>query len=282
MIDPRLKKLCQSLVSYSMNVQEGERVLIENYDCPDVLSIQLVEEVYAAGGLPFCITRSQRVQRALLKNATQSQIEDMTRYDSLRMQEMDAYVAFRGVDNTAELSGIDGKKLSMYRSIYSKQVHHDLRVKKTKWVVLRYPNASMAQLAGISTEKFEEFYFDVCNLDYSKMDRAMDIMQERMKSVDRVRIKGPGTDLVFSIKGIPAKKCAGHMNIPDGEIYTAPVRNSANGCITYNTPSFSEGFKFDSIYFEFKDGRIVDAKANNTEKLNRILDADDGARYLGE
>jgi len=282
MIDSRLQKLCRTLVTYSLSVQPGERVLIENFDCPEELSEQLIKEVYAAGAVPFFISRSARTQRALLKNATKEQIEDMTRYDAAVMQDMAAYVAFRGALNTSELSDVDEDKLALYRSIYSRRVHHELRIRKTKWVVLRYPNGSMAQLAGMSTEQFEDFYFDVCNLDYSKMDKAMDMMQQRLKSVDKVRIVGPGTDLTFSVKGIPSKKCSGHMNIPDGEIYTAPVKTSANGYITYNTPSFLQGFKFENVYFEFKDGKIVDAKANNTEKLNKILDTDEGARYLGE
>lgn len=282
MIDSRLQKLCNTLVNYSMSVKKGERVLIENFDCPDEVAEQLIKEVYAVGGVPFCISRSARVQRALLKNATKQQIEDWTRYDAAMMQEMQAYVAFRGSLNTSESSDVDEHNLSLYRSIYSKRVHHELRVQKTKWVVLRFPNGSMAQLAGMSTEQFEDFYFDVCNLNYSKMDKAMDAMQQRLKSVDEVRITGPGTDIVFSVKGIPSKKCSGHMNIPDGEIYTAPVRDSANGHIAFNTPSFSQGFKFENISFEFKNGKIIDAKANNTERINKILDTDEGARYLGE
>jgi aminopeptidase len=282
MIDSRLKQLCQSLVNYSMTVKEGEKVLIENFDCPAVLSAQLIKEVVAAGGIPFCITRNQQVQRALLQHATKEQIEAMTRFDSVRMKEMDAYVAFRGVDNTSELTDVNEDVLTMYRSIYSKQVHHDLRVQKTKWVVLRYPNPSMAQLAGMSTEAFEDFYFNVCNLDYSKMDKAMDVMQARMAETDEVHITGPGTDITFSIKGIPAKKCAGHMNIPDGEIYTAPVKNSVNGVITYNTPSFSQGFKFENIRLEFKDGKIIQATANDTDRINKIFNTDEGARYVGE
>lgn len=282
MIDNRLVKLCKSLVSYSMNVQKGEKVLIENFDCPEVLSIELIKQVYAAGGVPYSIMKNARVQREILKNAAKSQIEDMTKYDSLRMQDMNAYVAFRGVNNTSELSDVNEDNLNLYRSIYSKQVHHDLRVKKTKWVVLRYPNESMAQLAGLSTEKFEDFYFNVCNLDYSKMDKAMDAMQQRLKSVDKVHILGEGTDITFSIKGIPSKKCSGHMNIPDGEIYTAPVRDSANGYITYNAPSFYQGFKYENVYLEFKDGKIIEAKANDTKRINKILDTDEGARFIGE
>jgi len=282
MIDQRLKKLCSTLVHYSMNVQKGERVLIENFDCPEQLSEQLIKEVYAVGGVPYCTMRSARVQRALLIGATRQQIEDMTRYDAAMMQDMQAYVAFRGALNTSEMSDVSDENLSLYRSIYSKRVHHELRVQKTKWVVLRYPNGSMAQLAGKSTEQFEDFYFDVCNLDYSRMDKAMDALQERLKAVDMVRITGPDTDISFSVKGIPSKKCSGHMNIPDGEIYTAPVRDSANGRITYNTPSFSQGFKYENVSLVFRDGKIIEATANNTKRLNKILDTDEGARYLGE
>ncbi len=282
MIDQRLKKLCRTLVTYSMNVQKGERVLIENFDCPEQLSEQLIKEVYAAGGVPFCTMHSARVQRALLMNATRQQIEDLTRYDAAMMQEMQAYVAFRGGFNTSEMSDISDENLFLYRSIYSKRVHHELRVQKTKWVVLRYPSGSMAQLAGKSTEQFEDFYFDVCNLDYSKMDKAMDTLKQRLQNTDQVRILSPGTDITFSVKGIPSKKCSGHMNIPDGEIYTAPLRDSANGRITYNAPSFSQGFKFENVSLLFENGRIVEATANNTERLNKILDTDEGARYLGE
>lgn len=282
MIDSRLIKLCKSLVSYSMSVKKGEKVLIENFDCPEELSTQLIKEVYAVGGIPYHISRSASIRRALLQNATKQQIEDMARYDSLRMQDMDAYVAFRGANNTSEMSDVDEDNMNLYQSIYSKQVHHDLRVAKTKWVVLRYPNGSMAQLAGVSTEQFEDFYFDVCNLDYSKMDKAMDAMQERLKSVDKVRIVATDTDITFSIKDMASEKCSGERNIPDGEIYTAPVRDSVNGVITYNTPSMMQGFKFENIRFEFKDGKIVKATANDNDRVNKILDTDEGARYIGE
>jgi len=282
MIDSRLIKLCKSLVSYSMSVQKGEKVLIENFDCPEELSTQLIKEVYAVGGIPYHISRSAGIKRALLKNASRQQIEDMARYDSLRMQDMDAYVAFRGSNNTSEMSDVDEDNMNLYQSIYSKQVHHDLRVAKTKWVVLRFPNGSMAQLAGVSTEQFEDFYFNVCNLDYSKMDKAMDVMQERLKTVDQVRIVATDTDITFSIKDMASEKCSGARNIPDGEIYTAPVKDSVNGIIAYNTPSMMQGFKFENIRLQFKDGKIIKATANDNDRVNKILDTDEGARYIGE
>ena len=282
MIDERLKKLCNSLVNYSMKIKKGEKVLIENFDCPAELSAQLIKEVYAAGGIPYSEIRQEKIQRELLMGATKEQIEDITRYDSMRMQDMDAYVAFRGKDNSSELADVPEDNMKLYSSVYSKKVHHDIRVGKTKWVVLRFPNGSMAQLAGCSTEQFEDFYFNVCNLDYSKMDKAMDVMKKLMEATDKVRIVAKDTDLTFSIKGMNAIKCSGHLNIPDGEIYTAPIKNSVNGYITYNTPSIYQSFKFENIRFEFKDGKIVKATSNNTERMNKILDTDEGARYIGE
>jgi aminopeptidase len=161
-------------------------------------------------------------------------------------------------------------------------VHHKIRVPKTRWVVLRYPNSAMAQLASTSLEAFEDFYFDVCNLDYSKMAKAMENLVNLMNATDKVRITAPGTDLTFSIKGIPAIPCAGEMNIPDGEVYSAPIKDSVNGVISYNAESNYRNFTFSNVRLEFKDGKIINATANNTEKINEIFDTDEGARYVGE
>ena len=140
----------------------------------------------------------------------------------------------------------------------------------------------MAQAANMSTEAFEDFYFNVCNLDYSKMSKAMDKLVDLMNKTDKVRLVSKDTDISFSIKDIPAIKCAGEMNIPDGEVYTAPVKDSVNGVITYNTPSLHSGFTYENIQLTFKDGKIIKATANNTEKINEVFDIDEGARFVGE
>ena len=196
------------------------------------------------------------------------------------MKEMDAYIGIRASDNIAELSDVPHQQMQLNTAMGSDVLNE--RVNNTKWVVLRYPNNSMAQLANTSLEDFEDFYFNVCNLDYQKMSQAMDALVELMNKTDKVRLVGQGTDLTFSIKGIPAIKCDGKMNIPDGEVYTAPVRDSVNGVITYNTPSVFQGFTYENICFTFQDGKIVEATANNTAKLNAVLDTDAGSRYLGE
>lgn len=282
MLDQRISKLAKGLVNYSVKLQKGEKCLIEATGIDNTLVKELVKEVYNAGGFPFVWLRDSSVLRSILSGASKESISIMADYDTYIMQDMDAYIGIRGGNNTFELSDVDGKINEMYQSLYSHKVHHEERVKKTKWVILRYPNDAMSQLAGMSTEAFEDFYFDVCTLDYAKMDKAMDSLCDLINKTDKVRIVAKDTDLSFSIKGLPAIKCSGSCNIPDGEVYTAPVKDSVNGYITYNAPSINGGIKFENVRLEFESGKIVNATANYTEKLNEFLNVDEGARYVGE
>ena len=235
MRDPRIVKLAQLLVHHSCQVQKGDQVLIEVFNAGHELARALVSEIYAAGGYPHVQLHDHTLTRALLLGTDEEHLKQWARFDLARMKEMDCYIGIRGSHNINETVDVPADKMRLQMELYNKPVHKEQRVNHTRWVVLRYPNASMAQLAQMSTEAFEDFYFDVCTLDYVKMDRAMDPLVERMERTDQVRIVGPGTDLTFSIKGLPAIKCAGRMNIPDGEVFTAPVRDSVNGVITFNT-----------------------------------------------
>jgi len=283
MRDARIEQLAKNLVQYSIDVQPNENVLIEMVGGEVELVKALVEEVSKRGGRPFVELSDRSVTRSLLKHATKEQIELWAELDLARMKHMQAYIGIRAGDNVNELSDVPEQQMKWFESIHRHHVHIEQRVNHTKWVVLRYPNASMAQLAGMSTEAFEDFYFNVCNLDYAKMERAMEALYQRMSKADQVRITAPGTDLSFSIKGIGAKKCSGHRNIPDGEVYSAPVRDSVEGTIHYNTPTVYSGTTFQNIKLTFQNGKIVQAEAGDqTDKLNQILDTDEGARYIGE
>ncbi|WP_248925247.1 aminopeptidase [Paenibacillus hamazuiensis] len=282
MRDPRLKVFARNLVRYSVNLQPGENVLIEMIGVPDhELTKCLIEEVYDAGGHPFIEIREPAVTRSLMLGGTQEMYARLRDIELNRMKQMHAYIAVRSGDNITELSDVPEDKMKLYTTQYMRPVL-DQRVNHTKWVIMRYPNPSMAQLANTSTEAFENFYFDVCNLDYSKMSEAMDALVDYMQRTDKVRLVGPGTDLHFSIKGIPAIKCAGKNNIPDGEVFTAPVIDSVNGVISYNTPTIYAGTSFENVVLRFENGKIVEATSNNTKKLNEILDTDEGARFIGE
>ena len=282
MKDPRMIKLAHNLVNYSCAVKPGEKVLIENVGLVREFVVALVEAVYEAGGVPFVTIKDPAVERALRMRCTQEQQSFVAAYEAMRMQGMDAYIGLRSGDNAYDMGDVPADKQQIYAQQVGEKVHSQIRVPHTKWVVLRYPVPSMAQQAGMSTEAFEDYYFDVCNLDYAKMGEAMKALKARMEKTDEVHIVGKGTDLRFSIKGLPAIPCAGECNIPDGEIFTAPVRESVNGVITYNTPSLYQGTVYENIRFVFENGRIIEATANDTEKLNAILDIDEGARYVGE
>ncbi|WP_409343253.1 aminopeptidase [Paenibacillus sp. MBLB4367] len=282
MLDPRLTKLADVLVNYSTRVQPGEHVLIEATGIEPPLVNELIKAVHQAGGFPHVKLRDPSVIRQLLMGATEEQIRVWMENDLVEMQNMQAYIAVRGGNNIYEHSDVPSERRKLYSSIYQQEVHFNTRVNKTKWVVLRYPSPSMAQLARMSTEAFEQFYFDVCTLDYGKMSKAMDPLKALMDKTDQVRIVGPGTDLTFSIKGIGAIKCPGGCNIPDGEVYTAPVRDSVNGTLSYNAPTPYEGFTHENVKLEFVNGKIVKATSNDTERINRVLDTDEGARYIGE
>lgn len=283
MRDPRLNTLANNLVNYSVSVKQGEKILIELIGKDTEIVKAIVEKVYEAGGLPIVQWTDPSINRTLIKNGNDEQLKAWASYDANRMQDMDGYIGVRAGDNITEYSDIPDDRMKQYMALYNKPVHSEIRVPKTKWVVLRYPNVSMAQSASMSTEAFEDFYFNVCNLDYAKMSEAMESLEKLMLKTDKVRIVGPGkTDLSFSIKDIPVIKCDGRYNIPDGEVFTSPIRDSVNGVIGYNAPSVYNGFTFENITFEFKDGKIVNATANDTERLNKVLDSDEGARYIGE
>lgn len=280
-MDQRIKDLAHNLINYSCALQPKERVMIHVFGTSAYpLARQLVKEAYAAGGYPYVQIEDYGINRELMLHYDEEQLQIKADLEMAQMKQMDAYIGIRASDNIAELSDVPQAQVQLHTAMTNDVLNE--RVNHTKWVVLRYPNHSMAQLANTSLESFEDFYFDVCNLDYQKMSQAMDALVDLMNRTDKVHITGPGTDLTFSIKDIPAIKCDGKCNIPDGEVYTAPVRESANGTIRYNTPSVFQGVTYENICFTFENGKIVRATANHTEQLNAVLDMDEGCRYLGE
>lgn len=280
-MDSRIEKLSGLLTGYSCGLQPGEKVLIE-YEGKETRPLvrQLIRDACGLGAVPFVVERDSAVLREILLNASEEQLGLQCGLELRQMEQMDAFIGVRGGENISELSDVPPEKLQLYDRLTMPVVEQ--RVNGTKWVILRYPNPSMAQLAGKSLAGFEDFFFDVCTMDYGRMSQAMDELAALMNRTDRVRLAGPGTDLAFSIKGIPAVKCDGKMNLPDGEVYTAPVRDSVNGVIRYNAASEMQGFVYENVSFTVKNGRIVKAEANDTPRINRLLDADEGARYFGE
>lgn len=280
MQDARFAKLAELLIGYSTRLKRNDTVLIEAFDVPDEMTIALIRAAREVGAIPFTQIQRGRVSRELALNATERQLNLTANHELARMKKMDAYIGLRGSNNITELSDVSPEQMKLVAK--KMRAVQDQRVKKTRWVVLRWPTPSMAQLAGMSTEAFEDFYFDVCTLDYRKLQPGMKALKALMDRTDKVELRGRDTDLRFSIKGIGAVICGGDRNIPDGEVFSCPVKNSVEGHVTFNAPSIYQGIGFDGIRLEFREGKIVEATSNQTDKLNKILDADPGARYIGE
>ncbi len=285
MRDPRMTALAELLIEYSCRVKAGDKVLIEAVDIPERFTIELITAVSRAGGLPFVSLRQNRVLKHLYQHCSEPQMQEFGEIELYRMKKMDVYVGVRGTLNFAELSDVPQDRLKLVNRFYFKPVHLEQRVRHTRWVVLRWPSPSMAQQANMSTDAFEDFFFSVCDVDYSRLSQAMDALVARLERANEVRLQGPSTDLVFSIEGMPVKKCDGRFNIPDGEVFTAPVKDSVRGTILFNAPTLHHGFAFNQVRLTFKDGRVVEASASTkeeTERLGSILDSEDGSRYVGE
>jgi len=284
MKDKRNELLVSNLLHHSIDLQPGETIMIQIRGRDTLeLAKEVIKQATQLGAVPFWYYNDDSLLRPWIKDATEAQFKAFGKLHLKLMKECDAYLGLHAEDNPFDLGDVPAKQWKMFRRLYVKPVHLEYRVKQTKWCALRFPTNSMAQLAEMSQEGYEELYYDVCCLDYAKMSKAMDPLVELMEKTEVVRIVAPGTDLTFSIKDIPVVKCDGKENIPDGEVFTAPVRNSINGCIAYNTPGLYQGSIFDDIKFEFRDGRIIEASCQGrTDKLNEILDTDEGARYVGE
>jgi aminopeptidase len=280
MTDPRYRKLAKLLVHYSTQIKRADRVLLDMIDVPDEFSIELMRAVRAAGGTPIIEVRHTRISREILRETNGKHAALLRDIELFRMKKVQAYIAIRGSGNMSENTDVPADRMALYSRMTRPVM--DYRINRTRWCVLRWPTTSMAQAAGMSTEAFEDLYFDVCTMDYAKMTRAMIPLERRMKHADRVHLKSPGTDLTFSIKGIGAKMCRGDRNIPDGEVFSCPVKDSVNGVIQFNTPTIYSGTRFENIRLEFKQGKIVNATGSNLKRLNEILNTDAGARYVGE
>lgn len=286
MSDPRYRELARLLVTHSTRLEKGDTVLIESTHVPPAMISALVEEATAVGAVPIVEMKDHTVQRALLRTGTAEQVRArmklMGELELNRMEKMKAFIGLRGSHNITEMSDVPPDHMTIYEQEWMKPVHLERRVKHTRWCVLRWPNASMAQLAGMSSEAFEDFYFKVCLADYQAMEKAVAPLKELMEKTDRVRIVAPDTDLRFSIKGIGVVPCTGTHNVPDGECFTAPVRDSVEGHIHFNSATIYRGTAFDDIRLTFSQGKVVDSSCSNNEALEAILNSDEGARYFGE
>jgi aminopeptidase len=283
MRDPRIEELARILTRYSTAVQPGDVVLIS---ASGIESLPLVTSVHAEA----LLAGARHVEVELDLPDLQRQFFDLAGAEQLAyfpehrlrfMREVDVSIGIGAPDNVMTLARADQQKIVDYQKLLHPILEE--RVKNTRWVVTRFPTYGAAQDARMSLAEYEEFFFAACNVDWAGESRKQDRLKALLDRANEVRICASDTDLRFSLAGMQAVKCDGRYNIPDGEVFTAPVRESVEGFITFNAPTLCGGREFNHIRLEFERGRIVRATApRDAEALNRILDTDEGARYIGE
>lgn len=280
MKDPRITRLAQLLLDHSLGLKQGEEVLIRGHHIASPLIGELIEQTYQRGALPFIEIMDEELSRQLMLGCTEQQLQMLANWQMKKYEDVQAIINIIAEQNDAELAEIPADKFEL-RGRVMRPVS-DFYVNHRRWVLLNYPTPGLAQKAKMSTTSFTDFLLNVCTLDYAHMAQAQIPLKQLMERTDKVRITGPETELHFSIKNIPAIPCAGECNIPDGEVFTAPVKDSVYGKITFNTPCPYRGHTFHDVCLHFEAGKIVQATADQTDSLNEILDTDEGARFVGE
>ncbi|MBQ8436491.1 MAG: aminopeptidase [Alphaproteobacteria bacterium] len=282
--DERIVQLAENIIKNSVCLKKGEQIYIEAIGVSTLPFMQeLVKVSTVVGGVPFYYFNDQSLQKEFIENASIVQLKALAEVHKQLMSTSKAYVGVRGNDDLFLLSSVSADKMNAYMKYYWNPVHSEIRVPKTKWCVMRYPNAAFAAMSKMPLEEFENFYFDACLVDYAKMSKAMKPLKKLMDKTKKVRIIAPNTDLEFSIAGLKAVICDGKLNVPDGEVYTAPVKDSINGVVQFNTDTSYLGTVYSNISLVFKNGKIIEGHSQvNDEKFQKILNIDEGARYMGE
>lgn len=284
MKDPRVEKLADILVNYSAKVKKGDIVQV---DFSGTRALPLVEAIYerCLKNRAACVEyqfSTEEMGRKFYELADEEQLGYFPGHRLDFMKKATVYIGINALENTQAFAGVDLGKMIKRQQLLRPII--DRRVDFTRWVITRYPSVGIAQDAKMSLEAFEDFYFRACNIDWPLFAEKIGRLWRMAGAAKEIKITASDTDIRFSKKGIPAIKSEGLRNMPDGEVYTAPVKDSIEGYITYNTPSFYQGKEFDGIRFEFRKGKIVSAscKQGSEKELNKILDTDKGSRYVGE
>ncbi len=278
----RLKKLSAIIVNHSIKVKKNDKVLI-TYQTSEASEFikYLVKDILNAEGIPTVKYTNPELENLVKENITNALIENRKNIMKFEVEEYDSFIQIHSNLSDYYDKNIDTNLNNKLKE--SMQPYKDILVNKRHWVLLNYPSLVDAYKAKMTYDEFFNFSLDVMTAPYDKMYKDMLPLKELMEKTDKVRIVSPGTDITFSIKGLPAIICAGEANIPDGEVFTAPVRDSVNGTITYNTPSPYNGYVYHDVSLTFKDGKIVECHASNDEeKLKELFDTDEGSKYVGE
>lgn len=277
-MDNRLKQLAKNIVDYSLEMQSGETLLLTAVgEVQFELASAIMEycQEKNIGVISECLTVKEYDAR--WEGIDRLRLDEIINREKQWYADSDATCILKTTENFRPLNNEESKLFAEYMNV----IHIGIRIKR-RWCLTGVPSSVSAKVLNLPHDQLYDFYLNASSIDYNALSLAQDQLVSFIKKTDKVHILSKGTDLTFSIKGLPPIKCMGKRNIPDGEVYTAPVKNSINGCITYNVPSQHNGILHENIRLEFKNGKIINASSSHTKELNEVFDIDEGARYVGE
>lgn len=283
MLDSRLKKVADTVIDYSLSIKMGDRVLIETTkNCSDILKY-MIQKIAEKGAIPFVMFNETDIKRELIKNGTAEQFQFMKKHTEAILENVDVYINMIDSDNCYDMSDVPSDKKSLYQQYYFKPIYFEIIVPKLRWITVDYPSVSSAQQFGMSTETYENYFFQAMTTDYKALEEKMLALKELLDRGEHIQILSSTIDLGFDIKQCKSAICSGKINLPDGEIFIAPDLYSANGHILFNVPTRYQGNDFQDLFLRFENGRAIEYNARyNTEKLKQILESDEGNKYIGE
>lgn len=295
MTDTRINKFAQILVDHSTQVKPGDRVAITTSTSAVPLVKELYKLVLLRGGHPHVLMDFPGQEELFITHAGEDQIQYVPRFHKMAFEEFEVLIKIRADENTRSLAGVDPERQARRQKTIFSLIQSQLvrgADKSLRWVSTIFPTNAYAMEADMSLDAYEDFVFRAMHADdgtpnpvahWQDVKASQQAIIERIQGHDRVELRGPHVDLSLSIKGRTFKNACGENNMPDGEIYTGPVENSANGWVHYTYPAMYQGRIVDGIQLEFKDGKVVQASATeNEEYLLKNLETDAGARYIGE
>ncbi len=286
--DPRIDRLAGVLLRHSLALAPGDIFQINAPFAAKPLVTAIYREAARIGVFPILRWQDDEIGRMATELLSPDDVASErflalnAGWEMARWQDIAANLTIRGPENDQENSQVPRAKIQM--AAKAGEPLQRLIIDERRWVLFYWPTPAQAQKASLSSDAYLDFVLDVSLVDYERLLAAEKSLAQRMETADQVHIVAPGTDLNFSIRGMPAICCCGRRNVPDGEVYTAPLRESANGRITYNVPSTMWGKTYEQISLTFENGRIREATCGRGDaaELTRIFDTDEGARYIGE
>jgi aminopeptidase len=281
MVDDRITKTAQLLIDHSTRTKRGDRVLIQTDALAKDLALEVYKYALQKGAYPWIRTELPEAKYTLLKYASDEQLGFVPEHEIAEIKNTDVYIYLVAYSNVKELSNIDPPRIAARSKALRPLL--DWRIEKTRWVVFMYPTDAEAQEAEMSLREFEDFVYKACLIDWKETSSKLLALKKHVDAADKVEITSPDTHLEFSIKGRESVASPGEHNMPDGELFTSVVEDSANGNIKFDIPGIWSSNVVEGMNLTFREGRVVDAKADkNQEFLEKTLATDEGSKRIGE